>query len=317
MKNHFENIFTILKSAFNQWLSKDPFRESAVIAYYSIFSLPGLLVLIMTLAGYFFGRDAVNDHLTKQITATLGVDPAEQIQDMIIKASEIKNSFWAALIGVVTIFVGATGIFVQFQKSMNTIWQVQADVSKSGFWKFIKVRLFSFSLIVSIAFLLMVSLVVSALLSAFGDWLSGYFSDSFFIALQVVNFIVSFMILAALFALMFKIIPDVKLKWRHVLIGSIVTAFLFDIGKYGLALYFGKANPGTGYGTAGSVVLILLWVSYSSMIVFFGAEFTHAYANFYSGRLPPTEIAKNVKPYKPHRNIASKIKINRNKGRKH
>jgi len=157
------------------------------------------------------------------------------------------------------------------------------------------VRLFSFGLIISIAFLLMVSLVISALLSAFGDWLSGHFSNSFFWMLQAVNFIVSIIILAVLFALMFKFIPDVKLKWRHVVIGSLVTAFLFDIGKLGLALYFGKVNPGTVYGAAGSVILMLLWVSYSSGIVFYGAEFTHAYAMCYSGRLPPTEIAKNVK----------------------
>jgi membrane protein len=218
---------------------------------------------------------------------------------MIVKASESENSVWATVIGVATIIFGATGVFAQFQKSLNVIWEVKADESKSGIWSLIKVRLFSFGLIISIAFILIVSLVISAMLAAFGKWLSGHFSVSFFIMLQVVNSILSLIILAILFALMFKYFPDAKIKWRHVWIGSLVTTFLFEIGKYGLGLYFGKANPGTGYGAAGSIILILLWVSYSSMIVFYGAEFTHAYANLYSGKVPPSEIAKTEIPCKP------------------
>ena len=286
------NIFTVIKTALKEWWDKDPFRESAVIAYYSIFSLPGLLVVIITLAGYIFGRDAVNNNVARQITNTLGADTAEQIQNMIIKASVSNNSVWATIIGVLTIIIGATGVFAQFQKSLNTIWEVKTDPSKSGLWIIIRVRLFSFGMIVSIAFILLASLVISALLSAFGNWLSGHFSDTFVVLLQVVNVIISLNILAVLFALMFKIFPDAKIKWRHVWIGAFVTAFLFEIGKYGLGLYFGKANPASGYGTAGSIILILLWVSYSSMIVFYGAEFTHAYANMFSGKVPPTEIAK-------------------------
>ena len=291
MKISAGNIFAVLKTAFKEWWAKDPFRESAVIAYYSIFSLPGLLVVIITLAGYIFGRDAVNNNVARQITDTLGADTAEQIQNMIIKASVSNNSIWATTIGLATIIIGATGVFAQFQKSLNNIWEVKADPSKSGMWSIIRVRLFSFGMIVSIAFILIVSLVISALISAFGNWLSGHFSDSFVVLLQVVNFIISLNIIALLFALMFKFFPDAKIKWQHVWIGAIVTAFLFEIGKFGLGLYFGKANPGAGYGAAGSVILILLWVSYSSMIVFYGAEFTHAYANMYSGKVAPNEIA--------------------------
>jgi membrane protein len=293
------NIFALSKSAFKQWYDKDPFRESAVIAYYSIFSLPGLLVVIITVAGFIFGRDAVNNNVATQITNTLGADTAEQIQNMIIKASVSNNSIWATIIGVVTILVGATGVFAQFQKSLNNIWEVKVDPTKSGIWSIIRVRLFSFGMIVSIAFILIVSLVISALIAAFGNWLTGHFSDSFVILIQVVNIIISMNILAVLFALMFKIFPDAKIKWRHVWIGAYVTAFLFEIGKYGLGLYFGKANPASGYGTAGSIILILLWVSYSSMIVFYGAEFTHSYATMSSGKVPPTEIAKPEIPVKP------------------
>jgi len=299
MALHFKNIFTASKTAFKEWMSKDPFRESAVIAYYSIFSLPGLLVVVLTCAGYFWGREAVNNHLSAQITSTLGAQTADQIQNIIVKASIAKNSLWAAIIGVVTIIVGATGVFAEFQKSLNAIWEVKTDKSKSGLWHVVRVRLFSFGLIVSIAFILIVSLVVSAMLSALGHWLSGHFADSFFITLQVVNSVVSLIVLAGLFALMFKFLPDAKIKWRHVWVGSLVTAFLFDMGKFALAFYFGKANPGMGYGAAGSVILIMLWVSYSSMIVFYGAEFTHAYAGIYEGKPLPSEIARASITHEP------------------
>jgi len=300
VKVHLKSVFAILKTTSKGWWLKDPFRESAVIAYYSVFSLPGLLVLIVTLAGYFFGSDVVSRHVVDQITAMLGSETAIQIQNMIVQAAEMKNSVWAAIIGLGSIIIGATGVFAQFQQSLNNIWEVKVDESKSGIWAVIRVRLFSFGLIVSIAFLLMVSLVISALLAAFGNWISDHFSDSFLMVLQVVNFIFSFIIESILFALMFKFFPDAKIKWRHVWIGSLVTAFLFEIGKLSLGLYFGKADPGIGYGAAGSVILILLWVSFSSMLVLYGAEFTHAYATMKSGKVLPTEIAETQIPNKPN-----------------
>jgi len=292
MRTHIQKVFTVLKNAFKSWFAKDPFHESAVIAYYAIFSLPGLLVVIMTLAGYFFGREAVNNQVASQFSSTMGAETAKQIQDMIIQAMKLKNTVLATIIGLVTILIGATGVFAEFQNALNIIWEVKVDPKKSGIWEIIKVRLFSFGLIVSIAFLLIVSLLISAVISAFGNWLTSHFSDSFLLVLQLLNSGLSLTILAVLFALMFKFLPDAKIKWKHVWIGSFVTAFLFEIGKFGLGFYFGKANPGTGYGAAGSVILILLWVTYTSMIVFFGAEFTHAYANMFSGSIAPTEIAK-------------------------
>ena len=291
MKTYIQKILSVIRKSFNAWFAKDPFHESAVIAYYAIFSLPGLLVVIMTLAAYFFGRDAVNDQVARQFTSTMGAETAKQIQDMIIQASRLRNSLIATIIGIITILVGATGVFAEFQKSLNNIWEMKVDTTKSEIWQIIRVRLFSFGLIISIAFLLIVSLLISTLIAAFGNWLSSHFSDSFLIMLQVLNYGLSFIVLSALFALMFKILPDAKIKWKHVWIGSFVTAFLFEIGKFLLGLYFGNVNPGTGYGAAGSIILIMLWVSYSSMIVFYGAEFTHAYANMFSGKVAPTEIA--------------------------
>ena len=298
MRTHIQKVFTVLKNASSRWFAKDPFHESAVIAYYAIFSLPGLLVVVMTLAGYFFGREAVNNQVAAQFTSTMGADTARQIQDMIIQATKLKNSLLATVIGLVTILIGATGVFAEFQNALNMIWEVKLDPKKSGIWAIIRVRLFSFGLIISIAFLLIVSLLISALISAFGAWLTSHFSNSFLLVLQLLNAGLSLTVMAVLFALLFKFLPDAKIKWKHVWIGSFLTAFLFEIGKFGLGYYFGKANPGTGYGAAGSVILILLWVTYTSMIVFFGAEFTHAYANMFSGKVAPNEIAKAKIPEK-------------------
>jgi len=293
MQTRFKYFFTALKNSSKEWWAKDPFKESAVIAYYAIFSLPGLLVVIISVAGYFFGQEALNGQIASQITSTMGADTAQQIQDIIAKGTESKNSLLATIIGVLTILVGATGVFAQFQKSINTIWEVKADESKSGILSLLKARLFSFGLIIAIAFILIASLVISAMLSALGTWITNYFSESLLIILQVINFILSLSILALLFALMFKFFPDAKIKWRHVWIGSFVTAILFETGKAALGLYFGKADPGSGYGAAGSIILILLWVSYSSMIVFYGAEFTHAYAKIKDGKIAPDKNARS------------------------
>lgn len=299
MRTHIQKIFTVLKNAFVKWYAKDPLRESGIIAYYAIFSLPGLLVAILSLAGYFFGREAVNHQVAAEFTSTMGMETANQIQDIIVQASRMRNSLLATVVGIITILVGATGVFAEFQNALNSIWEVKVDTKKSGIWQVIRIRLFSFGLIISIAFLLIVSLLVSALIAGFGAWLSGHFSDSFLFLLKGLNTVLSFLILSVLFAILFKILPDANIKWKHVWIGSFVTALLFGLGKYALGIYFSRVNPGIGYGAAGSIILIMLWVTYSSAIVLYGAEFTHAYANMFSGRVAPSEIAKVEAPVKP------------------
>lgn len=291
-------LFKTLKKTVKEWWAKDPFRESSVIAYYSIFSLPGLLILIVTLAGLFFGREAVDEQISKQISSAIGSDAANQVEDIIKQQqSETEsNSTWGTVVGIATLLLGATGVFAQFQKSLNMIWEVEPDKNKSGILQLLKVRLFSFGLIVSIAFLLMVSLLVSTLLTAFGDWLASQFSEALLIVIQVANYIISLGILTILFAMMLKIFPDAKIKWKHVWLGSFLTALLFVIGKFGLSLYFAKANPASAFGAAGSIILILLWVSYSSMIVFFGAEFTRQYTLEHSGEVAPSDHAKKEDP---------------------
>lgn len=273
----------LFKAAFVKWNEKDPFRESAVIAYYAIFALPGLLVLVITLGGYLFGSDAVIGQLHGQISAAMGNDTADQVQDMMKKAGGSTHSIWVRMIGIITILVGATGVFVQLQKSFNIIWEVKAQPSKSGLWILLKGRLFSFGLVLSIAFLLLVSLVITSILAAISKWMVAYWPAYVMSLFQIANFLISLSIISILFALMFKILPDAKIKWRYVWVGAFLTGLLFEVGKFGLGLYFGKAEPGSRYGTAGSVILILLWVSYSSMIVFYGAEFTKAYADHFHG----------------------------------
>jgi membrane protein len=291
MKRKIKEIAQVFKDAFKEWNEKDPFRESAVTAYYAIFSLPGLLVLVSTLAGYAFGRDAVTGHLHSQISGAMGNDTADQVQEMMKRASSSTASIWATIIGIITILFGATGVFVQLQKSLNIIWEVKAQPSKSGIWTFLKARLFSFGLILSIAFLLLVSLVITSILAAMGKWMEAHWPKYIMFLFQTANFLVSLCIISVLFAMMFKLLPDAKIRWRYVWVGALLTGILFEIGQFGLGLYFGKAQPGSGYGAAGSVILILLWVSYSSMIVFYGAEFTKAFADHYHGRVAAGENA--------------------------
>jgi membrane protein len=282
---------TVLKKAFKKWWSRDPFKESSVIAYNAIFSLPGLMVVIVSLTGYFFGPELVNKHLHANIAGMMGIDTANQIQDVITYAMKSKDSILATIIGLATILIGATGVFVQLQKSLNIIWEVEASTEKSGIWKLIRLRLFSFGLILSIGFLLLISLVISSLLAAANDWIMHHWGGSVIWLFQVLNIVSSLVIITLLFALMYKIVPDAKIEWRYVWVGAFLTTILFTIGRTLLGLYFGKAEPGSGYGAAGSIILILLWTSYSSMIFFFGAEFTKAYSQHYFGTVPANEVA--------------------------
>lgn len=290
-----KDIGKLLKLTFKEWSCRDPFRESAIIAYYAIFSIPGLLLLIISITGYFFGKDVVNQNIIEQVSITMGADTALQVKDMLINASQAKSTTFGTIVGIIILLIGATGVFVELQKTLNSIWQVKV-VAKKGILPILKARLFSFGLIFAIAFLLLISLVVSAALAAMSNWIKADSSEVGLVFFHILNFIFSLIVISTLFALMFKILPDAKIKWKHVWLGSLVTGLLFTIGKTGLAFYFGKAEPTSIYGAAGSVVLILLWVSYSSMIMFFGAEFTAAYAKMYSGKVPPSDIAKAVVP---------------------
>lgn len=287
----FNKIGHLLKRTSKKWYNRDPFRESSIIAYYAIFSLPGLLMVIISIGGYFLEPEAVSGRLHEEISKVMGTDTADMIEEMVAMASKTRDSWFATTIGIATILIGATGVFAQIQKSLNIIWEVKASTSKSGIWVYLKTRLFSLGLILSIAFLLLISLVLSAALSAISGWLERQWSMPLLLVFQILNFLLSLTVITVLFALMFKILPDARIELKHVWIGAFVTALLFVLGKTLLGFYFGTVKPGSGYGAAGSIILILLWVSYSSMIVFFGAEFTKVYADYYEGDVPPNEVA--------------------------
>jgi membrane protein len=305
MNKKLQGIGKIIKSTFKGWNEDDPFRQSAVIAYYAIFSLPALLVLIINVVGLFFEKDVVNAEISRQISGVMGDDTAEQVEKIVAKAGEMKAGVISTIIAIFTIIFGATGVFMQLQKTLNQIWDVRQKPNK-GFLKEMKSRLFSFGLVISIGFLLLMSLVISSMLAAMSNWLEGYFPEGIAYLFYVLEFAVSFSVITVLFALMFKFLPDVHLPWRNVWVGSAITAALFIIGKYALSFYFGKAEPGSVYGVAGSVILILLWTSYSSMIVFLGAEFTKQYAVYHGIKIEPTEDAEIIDDCENPNNPAGK-----------
>jgi len=290
---HLKDLWSITKKTVSAWNAADPFRQSAVIAYYAIFSIPALLVIIITLAGFAFGKEAVQGQISDQIGSAIGEDTAKQVEEMIANAGKQKNSIWATIISVITLIIGSTGVFAQLQISLNQIWEVKV-VAKKKWLKSIKDRLFSFGLILSIAFLLLISLLLSTGLSAFSGWIKAHLPDFMLFIFQLINFVLSFGVISVLFALMFKILPDARIRWKDVWIGSIVTSLLFILGKFALGFYFGKANPGSTYGAAGSIVLLMLWVSYSCMIVFFGAEFTKQFTTHFGRKIEPTKDAEII-----------------------
>lgn len=280
----------VIKKTALAWNAADPFREAAIISYYAIFSIPALLVIIIAAAGLVFGRDAVSGHISAQISLIMGAETAQQVEEIVAKASETKASILASIIGVFTLILGATGVFTQLQKSLNLIWEVEAK-PKKAWLKSLKDRLFSFGLILSIGFLLLVSLLISAGLSAFSDWIKAYLPDFMMFVFRLISFVISFGVITILFTLMFKILPDVKIRWKNVWIGAMITTLLFIAGKFALGLYFGKTNPGSTYGAAGSIILIMLWVNYSSMIVFFGAEYTKQFSIAHGEEIQPKRDA--------------------------
>ena len=288
--NIFIDIPDLIKTTFKKWNEADPFRQSAIIAFYAIFSIPALLVIIISIAGYFFGKEAVSGKISQEISSMLGDGTAESIEEMVANAVQTESSTLATVFGIGILLFGATTVFFELQKSLNRIWGVEPK-PKKAFLKYIRDRFFSFGIILVIGFLMLVSLILTSVLTFMGEWLQALLPDFLLIIFHVLNFLISYAVITVLFALMFKILPDAVISWKSVWVGAIVTTFLFEIGKYALGIYFGVAKPESIYGGAGSVVLILLWVSYVCMILFFGAEFTKQYAIKFGQGIKPKESA--------------------------
>ena len=302
-----KKFWRLVKQTFNQWNEREPFNNSIIISYYTIFSLPGLLVIVINVAGYFYDKKEVTKQITGQIQAMVGGDTANDVQSIIDKASEGKETVISSILGIATLLFGATGVFYQLQQILNKMWEVKPK-PKQKILKLIRDRVFSFGLILAVGFLLLVSLVLSAGLSALSDWVLGYISDSLKLLFVVLDFVVSFTVVTVLFASIYKFLPDAKISWKDVWVGAIMTSVLFVIAKFGLGLYFGTSDPGSTYGAAGSIILIMLWVSYAGLILLFGAEFTHVYADEYGKKVQPTDTAVSTQGENDNGAIVNKKK---------
>ncbi len=270
-------------------MDDDCMTMAAAIAYYTTFSIAPLLLIIISIVGIVFGREAVQQDIQKQIEGLIGGGAASQVGAMVQNAGQHSSSgFLGALLGVLALLFGATGAFTQLQSSLNNVWHVKPDPKAGGIKNFLGHRLLSLGMVMAIAFLLVVSLAVSAALSALGGFLGGVLPHALSgPVLQAVNFVVSLAIVAALFAAMFKLLPDVVVRWRDVWIGAVTTAILFTVGKFLIGLYLGRSGTASAYGAAGSFVLIVLWIYYSSIIFLLGAELTAGWSEAHSGGVRP------------------------------
>ena len=286
------SIYELVKQTTSEWIDQDVSRLGAGLAFYTLFAIAPLFVIVLAIAGFWFGAEAARHELFSQVSGLVGSEGGEAIQALVSAAHKPKTGAWATVIAVATLFVGATGVFVQLQDALNSVWGVRR-VPGRGLRNFMKDRLLSFALIVGIGFLLLVSLILSAGLSALGKFMAGLLPAQETIW-HGINFVVSFGVITLLFAMIFKVLPDVKIAWRDVWIGAVITAFLFNLGKLLLGFYLGRSSVASAYGAAGSLVLVLLWVYYSAQILFFGAKFTQVYSNRYGSHLEPVPGAEVV-----------------------
>lgn len=278
MINTIKFFWEVLKETFNEWNSSSASKDSASLAYYAIFSIPGLLIIIIWIAGNFFGEEAIRGEISNQISGLMGTDVAKSIEGMIAGALIDKQNIFMKIIGIGSLVFGSTTLFFQLQHSLNTLWDVEA-APKKALLKFILDRANSLGMILILGFLLMITMILSSMISLFNNWITNYFGLETYMIVELVNFGIGFCLVMLLFALMFKVLPDVKISWNPVWKGALLTTVLFTLGKFLLSLYFGNFKPTSAFGTAGTVILIMMWINYSCMLVFFGAEFTKVYNN--------------------------------------
>lgn len=285
-------IWKSIKHAFVALFEHKLMKLSAALAYYTVFSLPGLIIIIVWVIDIFYGDEAVQGSVYGQISNLVGSEAAGQIQETIRNATLSNEGNFATIIGLVTLIIGATSIFGEIQDSINQIWRLKSKPRKGRGWlRLIINRLLSFSMIISLGFLLLVSLVLNGIMDALLQRLTQVFPETQVIFAYIVNLIVTFLMTALLFGLIFKVLPDARIQWRHVKAGAFATALLFMAGKYLISYYLGHNKMSSAYGAAGSVVVILLWVYYSAIILYFGAAFTHGYAVCSGSHIYPNKYA--------------------------
>ncbi len=289
-----KGIGSVLQQAFQGFSNDKVAKLSGSLAYFTVFSIGPMLMVIIFLADLFYGREAIEGTIYLQIEGFVGPAAAGQIQDIIKNASLSGKSNVTAVIGFVTLLIGATGVFAEIQDTINYIWNLKPK-PKKNWLKMLVNRVLSFSVVISLGFLLLVSLIITAVIESLSGRLSQVFPQVTVTLVYIINLLITFGITTLLFAIIFKVLPDARIKWRDVFTGAVVTALLFMIGKFAITFYIGSSNIGSAYGTAGSFVIILLWIYYSSIILYFGAEFTKAYAAQYGSRIMPNHYAVWVK----------------------
>jgi membrane protein len=292
-KDFYKRLPRVLLATFKGFNEDKGLKLSASLAYYTLFSIGPLLLLIMSLVSIFYGGDAIRNRIFGELNGLLGTSAAAQIQEIIKNIAFSGKTNFALAASIVTLVIGATSVFIEIQDSLNMIWKLKAK-PKKGWLAFLRNRLLSSSLIISIGFLMIVSLIVNGAIEALMDVIKSRFSEIAEILMYIINIVVSFFVIMVLFGIIFKFLPDAKIKWRHVRSGAIFTALLFMVGRYLIGLYISKTATESTYGAAGAIVVLLVWIYYSAVILYIGAEFTQVYAEAFGGHIEPAEYAVHV-----------------------
>jgi membrane protein len=275
-------IWPLIKTSVVSWRQDHASSMGGALAYYTLFSIAPVLIIVIAVAGFFFGPEAARGEIVTQLRGLLGDDGAAAVQGLLESASEPEEGVFATIVSIALLLLGATTVFAELQSDLDRIWRAEAK-PLSGLWSFLRARLLSFGMILVLAFLLLVSLVLSAALSVLGKWWGGWF-EGWAVLLEIINFIAAFAITTGLFALIYKFLPRAEIAWHDVWIGAAVTALLFAVGKFLIGLYIGRSSIASGFGAAGSFVVLLVWVYYSTQIFLLGAEFTWVYAHEHGSR---------------------------------
>ena len=285
---HPQQIWDLVKKSVAAWVDDYAPSMGAALAYYTLFSIAPLLIIAIAIAGLVFGQEAAQGEIVAQAQGLLGREGATAVQGLLKSAHEPAKNIFATLVSIVTLVIGATTVFAELQTALDRIWRIPAPAKLSGLWNLLRSRLLSFGLVLGLVFLLLVSLVISALFTALGKWSNHLFASTE-VFLQVINFSTSFAITTSLFAMIYKMMPRAKIAWRDVWIGAAVTAFLFEIGKFLIGFYLGTTSVASAFGAAGSLVVLLIWVYFSAQIFLLGAEFTWVYSNEYGSKAAQPE----------------------------
>lgn len=287
-----KQVWRLLKETFKEWNDDNASRLAAALSYYTIFSLAPLLIIAIAIAGAVFGDDAASGEIVRQIEGLVGKAGAEVIQTALQNAQKPDTRNFASIISIGVLLFGASNVFAQIQDALNTIWEVEPKPGR-GIWQTLRKRFLSFAMVGGVGFLLLVSLILNAVLAGMVNYFGGLIQGFDFVW-QFANFAISFGVITLLFALIYKVMPDAKIAWSDVWIGSAMTSLLFVIGKSLLGLYLGNGSFGSAYGAAGSLIVLLAWINYAAQIIFFGAEFTQVYATKYGSHIVPDENARRI-----------------------